>query len=410
LRQIYRPEAVYVVLAHAFLPPLLRWLGTQARYLLHIHANSGSLKTELAKLMMALYRVITPADLENGRDAEAITYKWSATPYGAESRANALKDVLMMLDDLKPNTITPDVLPRWVAFIQSYVDATGRKRATISGKGAASLPPRAVLISTGEAIPEAGEASYTARMLLVELDTRPANAPRDVLLDKIREEAAPLFSGLMRSYIEWLMVENGAKCGDVLKNYQTKAVKAAHSRLLANYAANSTAAFMFSRFCFAHDLMTGKEMGEFQTAHQAAILRVVNATSDKVAGDRYSQKFIAALRDAISTGFAHVSEVVVERNRVGWQDGEFVYLLNGSLAVVNQWLRLAGETPLIIPGREIKKQLFEDGYSFSTQGRVERGQYDLQRNDPADNSKPMVAAVYRVKFYGEEISGEEKAA
>lgn len=409
LRQVYRPEAVYVLIAHAFLPPLLRWLGTQARYLLHIHAGSGSLKTELAKLLMAFYRLIDDPSPTRTPDDSAITYKWSATPYGAESRAYGLKDCLMLIDDLKPNTITPDVLPRWVAFIQAYVDAQGRKRSKIGGGAAASLPPRAVLLSTGEAIPEAGEASYTARMLLVELDSRPADAPRNTVLDVVRDNKSHLFSGLMRSYIEWLCRFNGANAVETLKHYQAQNIATAHTRLAANYAANSTGGWMFAQFCYNTGLMTQTERDDFHTNHQLAVIRAVGATSAKVQDERYSRKFIAALRDACSTGFARISDTSADRNRVGWQDGEYVYLLNGSLAVVNQWLRNSGEPPIIIPMREIKKQLFEDLFTHSTQARVDRGEYDLQRLDPADNSKPLVAAVHRAKFYGLEISEPEKA-
>lgn len=405
LQQVYRPDAIHVLIGHIFLPPLLRWLGTQARYLLHIHAGSGSLKTELAKLAMAFYLVLD--DDHSGKDQgnSAITYKWSSTPIGAESRAYGLKDCLMLIDDLKPNTLTPDVLPRWVAFIQAYVDAAPRKRGGIYGQAGAALPPRAVLLSTGEAIPEAGEASYTARMLLVELDSRPADAPRDTALDNVRDNKSHLFSGLMRAYIEWLQQTNGANAIEVLKHYQAKQVQTAHTRLSANYAANSTGAWLFAQFCAKTGLMSDDEKLTFEKMHQQAVLRVVAATSQKVQDERYSQKFISSLRDAISTGYARLSNTTMDtRNRVGWQDDDFVYLLNGSMAVVNAYLRQSGDVPLIIPMREVSKQLFEDGYSYSTQGRVDRGYFDVQRTDPADDSRPMVTAVYRAKFYGLDIS------
>lgn len=404
LKKIYRPSAFYVILAHAFLPPLVRWLGDQARYLLHLHAQTGSLKTELAKLMIALY----------GPSVKSITYKWSGTPVGAESRANALKDALMLIDDLKPNTIKPDDMPTWVAFIQAYVDAEGRKRGSNSGKAGISLPPRCILISTGEAIPEAGEASFTARMLLVQLDAQPDGWNDD--LQAIQEKGY-LFSGLMRSYIDWLL-KNGNKAMGVMRRYQTNKVEAkqGHLRLANNYAANCTAAEMFTKFCQQTGLMSQLEADAFLAAHQQAIIDVLVATGRKIQEERYSHRFLSAIREAVSTGYACIRDDHLQARRVGWEDKDFVYLLSGSMSIVNQWLATTKTPPINIPLKELKQQLFEDCFTHSTPGRVGRMEFDLQRKDPANDSRQLVIAVHRNKFYdldgpdddGPEISNGEK--
>lgn len=398
LCRVYRPRSIHVTLSHAFLPPLLRWLGNEARYLLHLHADTGSFKTELAKLIMSLYGPVGDV---------AITYKWSGTAYGAEARAHVLKDCLMLVDDLKPSTITPDMLPKWIAFIQSAVDAMGRKRATITGRAASALPPRALLFSTGEAIPEAGESSYNARMLLAELDSQPPG--RNELLDQIKSKSG-LFSGLMGAYIEWLLKGNGQEALVVFKGFQAESIKSAHARLSNNYAANCTGGTMFWRFCQDAGLITTVEAESLFEMVKLSALDVVGATGRKVQEERYSQKFLSALRDAISTGFAYIADEKPDARRVGWQDDDFVYLTNGALAIVNQWLRNSGEPSINIPTKEIRKQLFNDGLTYSTDARAEAGRWDVQRVDPADNSKPMVTAIYRDKFYNTEFSEVEKAA
>lgn len=390
LKQIYNPSAFYVILAHSFLPPLIRWLGNQARYLLHLHAQTGSLKTELAKLMISLY-----GPLED----YALTYKWTATPVGAEARANALKDALMLIDDLKPNTIRSDVLPQWVGFIQAYVDAEGRKRGTIGGGAGASRPPRCILISTGEAIPEAGEASFTARMLLVQLDKQPDGW--NTTLQAIKEKSV-LFSGLMRSYIAWLLKTDGNEALKVMRKYQTNNVEAKagqHLRLANNYAANCTAAELFATFCQQTGLMSSIDKDVFLAAHQRAIIDVVMATGRKVQEERYSRRFLDALRDAVSTGFAYIGDHKAQARRVGWEDKEAVYLLSGSMSVVNQWLSTSNSPPINIPLKELKQQLYEDGFTRSTPGRVDRMEFDLQRVDPADKSRQLVIGVHRNMFY-----------
>lgn len=383
---IYRYEVIHTALAHAFLPPLIRWLGDEARYLYHIHADTGSFKTELAKLLMALY---------GPTGSSGLTYKWSGTPYGAEARAYALKDCLMLIDDLKPGTITQDALPKWVAFVQAAVDAQGRKRATVAGKAAASLPPRALLLSTGEAVPEAGEASYSARMLLAQLNSQPTGV-RNTKLDDIKAKA-PLFSGLMGAYIEWLLSGNGRGALERFKEYQALSLKTEHTRLSNNYAANSTGAAMLVKFCLEHRLMNDKEAALYLDGYQMAITEIVSKTGDKVKSERYSFKFLDALRNAVSTGYAAIANHICDR-RVGWEDEDYLYLLPGSFEVCNQWLRVSGQSPINISKAELRKQLFHDQCSFVTETRVQGGWFDHQTTDPATRARVLVIALFREKF------------
>lgn len=404
LRDIYRPASMNVILAHTFLPPLLRWVGNRGRYLLHIHAGTGSLKSELAKLMMAFY----------GPTGDyAITYKWTDTPNGVDSRANALKDCLMLIDDLKPNTIRPDHQGQWVAFVQSYVDAMGKKRSTISGGANSGRNPRCILISTGEAIPEAGEASYIARMLLVQLDKQPEgwNDQLGDIQERI-EKGVNIFSGLMGDFIGWLLEgDNGKQAAEIFKSFQVDSMGTEHLRLSNNYSANRTAAKMLAEFCYQRGYISELERNVFLVEHHESIMEILAHTGEKVKSERYSQRFIAALRDAVSTGFAYIADAKPDARRVGWEDGDFVYLTNGSLTIANQWLRNANQPAINMSSRELREQLYQDGLTDSTPGRVQRGEYDVQRVDPADNSKPMVMAVFRAEFYNlddTEISKPEK--
>lgn len=383
LAYIYRPAVIHTLIAHAFLPPLLRFVGNEARYLYHIHAQTGSLKTELVKIIMSLY---------GPQQDRAITYKWNGTPYGAESRANALKDCLMLIDDLKPGTISETDKAKWVAFVQAAVDAQGRKRATIGGKAGLSLPPRAVLLSTGEAVPEAGEMSYTARMLLAETNIQPSG--RNQLLDDIKN-ATPTFSGLMYGYIAWLIEGQGQGAIDTFKTIQAQLpeVETSHARLMANYAANRLGAVMYVKYCQQAGLMSVDRAKSFLDDHEVGLLEIVNQTASKASEERYSNRFILALDDAISTGFANLSLTLNKSSRVGWQDDAYTYLLSGAKEIVDQWLRASGQSTIQISKRELAKQLYDDGHTHSTQGRIDRGTYDYQVIDPATDKRIMVLAI-----------------
>jgi hypothetical protein len=386
LPKVFRPSVVYTLLAHSFLPPLLRWVSDEARYLYHIHADTGSYKTELAKLIMALY---------GPTGTPAITYKWTNTPYGAESRAHALKDVLMVIDDLKPGAISDSEQAKWVAFVQAAVDAMGRKRATKSGRASVALQPRALLLSTGEAIPEAGESSYTARMLLAELNRQPSG--RNRLLDRLKSKA-DLFNGLMYTYISWLALDNGQDALNEYKTIQGQAFTTTHARLSSNFASNRLGAVMLAKFCLYYGFLSQAQADQFLEAHLAGLTEIVERTAEKAQAERYSNRFMEGLHDAIGAGFASISNDRQE-NRVGWQSEDFVYLLNGAKDVVDQWLRSSGQTPINISKKELRHQLYDDGLTYSTGARLNRGEYDVQARDPMTDSYIMAIAIYRDKFF-----------
>ena len=395
LAKVFKPAVVHTLLAHAFLPPLLRWAGDEARYLFHIHANTGSFKTELAKLIMALY---------GPTETAAITYKWSNTPYGAEHRAHALKDVLMVIDDLKPGTISEVDQAKWVAFVQAAVDALGRKRATITGRASVALAPRALLLSTGEAVPEAGEASYTARMLLAELNRQPSG--RNNRLDRIKAKAK-LFSGLMYDYIAWLALGQ-----PVLEKYrqlqnEVHLTGQSHARLTNNFASNRLGAVMFAKFCREQGYLSEQQADQYLADHLTGLIEIVEATAEKAQAERYSARFIEALHDALGAGFARLTDAPAE-NRVGWETDEYIYLLNGAKDIVDQWLRASGQTAINISKIELRKQLFEDGLTYSTGARLNNGKYDLQVRDPVTDSYILVTAVYFEAFYQSELEDTAK--
>jgi len=386
LPKIFSPSAINVLLAHAFLAPVINFVGDEARYLLHLHGNTGSFKTELAKIIMSLYGPV---------GAPAITYKWSNTPYGAESRAHALKDVLMVIDDLKPGTISQDDQAKWVSFVQAAVDALGRKRATISGRASTALAPRALLLSTGEAVPEAGEASYTARMLLAELDRQPAG--RNRLLDIIKSKTDK-FSGLMYAYISWLRRGRGCDALAEYQKLQAEGINSPHTRLANNYASNRLGAIMLAKFCISAELMTTVQADQFLADHQAGLLEIVTRTGQKAEAERYSSRFMEALHDALATGYCTLSETATE-NRIGWKSGKFVYLLNGAKDIIDQWLSKSGKTPINIPKPELRRQLFDDGLAHVTPAREASNKYDVQARDPMTGSYVLVTAIFSHKFY-----------
>jgi len=383
LKNIYRPGTVYTVIAHAFLPPLIRWVGNRIRYIYHIHGETGSGKTELAKIIMGLY---------GPQKEDAITYKWTDTPVGAESRAYALKDCLMLIDDFKPGTVTQN--HRWVAFIQAAVDAMGRKRGTITGRGQAALPPRALLLSTGETVPDAGEESYTARMLQARLNYQETTGWNEQL-GHIQDNAG-ILNGLMYEYINWLLKGNGQGVTEEYQALQNEAPNVKHARLRNNYVANRLGFTMFVDFCKHSQLMSNDEAEYYLEQHQTALLEITQETSQAAHSQRYSQRFAHALVQAMEVNAVYIADGPEDthvQNYVGWKDDTFIYILAGGMKMIQRWAR-GNDAEININVGTLRRQLYYDGLTYSTPARIDKGYYDHQ---PIKGGK-LVTALYREKL------------
>ena len=388
LANVYNSGEFYVSLAHALLPPLIRWIGNDGRYLLHIHADTGSLKTELGKILMSLYGPTGP---------DAITYRWTDTPIGIYPRAYALKDCLLFLDDLKPGTIKAADNHKWVSFLQSAVDSLSRRRASISGGAGQSYRPHAIILSTGEAIPQAGEASYMARMILLKMSKK--FDERNHRFDKIKKYS-PNFNGILFNYVLWLK-KNGDSFPEKLRALQNNRLTVNHPRLAVNFAANLLSMKSFINFCLDKDLICSHCANKILTDHLETLTKAILYTNHIVIDERYSKQFITAVVDSLASGFSSISKVLTP-NRIGFEDETKIYLLPGAKEIIDKYLLESGKQPINITKRDLYRQAYEDEYTFCTESSIKAGRFDCQMKDPATNRRTLTMAVFKNKLEVEE--------
>ncbi|RME72760.1 MAG: DUF927 domain-containing protein [Chloroflexi bacterium] len=359
LTEIYKPEAVYIAIAHAFLPPLLRWLP-EARYLLHIQGSTGYGKTEFAKFFMALYGPLGD---------QAITYKWSDTPVGFESRAYTLKDVLMLIDDYKPGLFNRGSGDEkgWVRNLQAYTSGSGRGRSQKDGAAGKLRPPRCLLISTGEDDLRFDEESIINRTLTVRL-TKPSRNKVDTYHQLV--EVTAEFHTIMARYIAWLQ--------------QTRPpVKAWHKQFLAqnqhinshlarNMASNLVGAEAVAQFLYETKLLDAVEINRFKDNHDQAINTAIEDTATTAAQQRYSIVFLEAISEALSYGTVYLGEKDIMRSGyIGWYDDDYIYLTPAAVTAANEWLKKNGREIKISNGR-LYDQLHLDGYAAQAETKTYR--------------------------------------
>lgn len=387
LAEIYHPPTVYITLAHAFLAPVLRWVA-ELRYLLHIQANSSYGKTELAKFIMALYGVTGD---------QAITYKWSDTPIGFESRAYALKDMLVLVDDYKPGFFQRGSGDEkgWIRNLQAYTSGSGRGRAQKDGKAGKLRPPRCLLLSTGEDDLRFDEESIINRTLTVRLGKPdPANLTR---YHELKEMAAALPT-VMARYIAWLMARR-PPARDLHRQFLNEHKTALNSHLARNMASNKVGAALLTQFLQDTGLLPPETIEQFKTAHALALAAAAQDTADTAREQRYSHIFLDALGASVSSRVAYIEPPTSDRpGRVGWGDDAYLYLTAAAVKVANDWLRSTGREIKISPA-SLYSQLYEDGYLCPPDKYLQTKTGPLQRSARNLAGKTeKVITLYRSKI------------
>jgi hypothetical protein len=159
--------------------------------LVHIHGQTGALKTSFALCAISLFGTF-------GEKASAPA-SWTSTTNALGKIMHVLKDLPVLIDDYK--TSFADKKSSIIRFVQSYADGTTRLRMNTEQEVRDPAMPRGMIISTGEDVWEK-ESSATARTLVLHVD-RGEISPDALsrVQQMVNEGKLQLFGG---AYLSWL--------------------------------------------------------------------------------------------------------------------------------------------------------------------------------------------------------------
>jgi len=322
---VFPKQLAPTCIAFALLPLLQRFFPAVApRPAIHLAGTYGSGKSELAALMSSFYGVFS-------RDTPPS--QWGDTINTVEALGYPLADALYWIDDYKSIYADERTFTR---FLQSYSRGMGRGRLTREAKLRQERPCRGLILSTGETVLE-GEASVLSRMLVLDVPPWEHRDPGGKFLaqaDQLRQH----LSGFTVEFAAWIVrqVEGHDLAGDITRRFVASAEgyrkklamlsgsQANTGRIIQNWAVLVTVYQLLRKF------LEEKEADEVLPGWQDVILE----TAQAVRQERASQVFLDLLGQLLAGGQAMIDddmrsprETAPGVAKVGYRDGEYIYLL-----------------------------------------------------------------------------------
>lgn len=349
----------------------------------HLSGPTGTGKSELAALIQQHFGA--------GMDSRHLPGSWMSTNNALEGLAFLTKDTVLVVDDFAPSGSKYDVqrLHAKAAYIfRAQGNQAGRQRMKADATLRPAKPPRGLILSTGEDIPN-GQ-SVRARVLIAEVSRDDVKWHE---VSRCQEDArSGLYAKVTYGYIKWLC----SRYEDIKKNIsleiaevrQELVLKAAHKRT-PDVTANLLIG-MRQFLCFAEDIgaLTSQEKKELEQRCRNALLRAAEAQAIYQTATEPAQRFLELISAALTTGQAHVVAPDGsapekpeawgwsdhdERGRrpqgqqIGWVDGDMLYL--DPEASYNRVQSLPGAEGVSITPQTLKRRLNEEGFIIKEERR-----------------------------------------
>ena len=365
--KVFPSKVSYISLAHAFLPPLYRWLNGTTRYMLHFTGETGTRKTSYALVLQGFY-----GDFSEPPEG------WRSTVNHIETLGWHSKDALLLIDDYKPRYVR---IQDFTQTVHHYSDGTARGRLNRDTTLRNSKPMRCVALSTGEDIPE-GEASVLSRMIVLKM----RNA--DIDLEALRAAQDNIISlpAVMADFLAWL--PEGLEVNGKLERWRDEyatcftGLQTNPGRIALNMAQNRFAWQVLGNYLIDRQVWTAEERRRYDDEYLLVSKDVIREMGQQVMEEKVSSIFLEALRamlDSNEAGFWQAGSIKTEADFeldkskkliLGWTDEEGYYLIStAAYHAVEKWLRNEGKS-LGFSERAIWEQLEQAGILIQGKDRT----------------------------------------
>jgi hypothetical protein len=364
-----------------------------ADFSLHLTGKTGIGKSELAALAQQHYGA--------GLDARHLPGSWSSTGNALESLAFAVKDAVFVVDDFAPAGSSSAVARLHGdadRVFRAQGNRSGRQRMRADGTLRATKPPRGLIISTGEDVPQ-GQ-SLRARFLTLALSEGDVDWSR--LTSRQRDARAGLSARALAGYVCWLaqrypMIRDRLR--DEVEELREQAGTGRKHRRTPHIMAELGVGFRYF-LSFAQDIgaLGRSEAEELEKRCWDALGEAAAAQGSTLMATDPVPRFFEFLAAAITSGRAHVAALDGDApqrpgswgwraedrsdsaqtawhpkgDRIGWLDGDDLYLEpEAAHAAAQRLARDAGETIPLRP-ETLRHRLKDAGLLRSFEERRRR--------------------------------------
>lgn len=352
--------------------------------IVHLVGPTGTLKTTLAVFAMRHF-----GDFDSGT-----LLGWLSTFAAIETYLHRAKDILTALDDFAPSSADPSDPTRRKGseVIRSVGNGVGKLRMRPDMTQRAAQPPRGMILSTGEDLPN--HASIRARTFAIPIK------PGDVKLAALSplQEQSHLLPGAMRAFIEWVqrnaewlterlarrITELRAEIGQAGGHARTPEMVA---HLLAHLE-------LFTQFAQDIGALDPSQKSGWDAAARTALLTGASEQRDVLRETTTAEVFVATLRSLLISGEARViaPSVDLSEHDVGWLDRSVgvVYLEPGAALRAVQGALQREKRALAVVGRSLWDALLAAGYIAGH----DAGHHTVKRHLGQQGARPRVIALH----------------
>jgi len=254
---------------------------------------------------------------------------------------------VLLTDDFAPNGTSTDIQKIHATaerIFRAQGNQSGRFRMRADSTLAGSLPPRGLIVATGEDLPR-GQ-SLQARLVVVQI------APGQINVSQLTKAQASAeigtYAQVMAAFTQRLAgLADAGKLHSRLdarrKELRAEAIEGSHTRMPDNIASLMVGVEEFLDFAAENTAIAETERSELRSSAWAALSKQANRQASQVAGTDPASRFVSLIAAAISAKSANIAgingEAPVRATALGWDhrgSGDHTYLFANGPTIVYQ--------------------------------------------------------------------------
>ncbi len=338
--------------------------------------RSGTFKTALAALCQQHFGA--------QMDASHLPANFNSTPNALEVLAYSAKDTLLVVDDFVPSGRSDSGLQSVAErLFRSAGNHQGRSRMGSSGRMSAPRPPRALVLASGEEVPQ-GQ-SVRARLLIVEV--HPGDVDRTTLSECQLAAQEGRWAVSMGGFVGWI----ASRYQDFQERLQTRVAEirslgqghAIHARLPTAIAELRAGWEIFLDFALESGAIGREEQVNLAKRSERAFgeLEVMQIPYHQASDP--ALRFLSLLRGALASGRAHIldrlgktpetpaiwgcclqsGDWIPQGSCIGWVAGSDLFLEPAASYQVAQ--AMAGSERIAVGEQTLRQRLRAGGFLAS---------------------------------------------